>query len=88
MMRRHRASPSREVEINNLKFLLTNGFKVRIIYFHKKIILIDKSNREQEKINDLAVTPDSTEEGERINNPLITYQVRRHVKNCRMLVRY
>ena len=50
------------VKENDLKFFLTNGFKVDIIYLYSETNRI-KSDWVKEKINDLAVTLDSYEEG-------------------------
>ena len=49
------------VKENDLKFFLTNGFKVDIIYLYSETNRI-KSDWVKEKINDLAVTLDSSEE--------------------------
>ena len=67
-MRRHRVLSPKGVKENDLKFFLTNGFKVDIIYLYSETNRI-KSDWLKAKTNDLAVTPDSTEEGERINKP-------------------
>jgi hypothetical protein len=61
-MRRHRDSSPKGVKENDLKFFLTNGFKVGIIYLYSETNRI-KSDWVKEKINDLAVTLDSYEEG-------------------------
>lgn len=54
-MRRHQVLSPKGVKENDLKFFLTNGFKVDIIYLYSETNRIE-SDWVKEKINDLAMT--------------------------------